>query len=100
MTTRDPRINLDIARYSELLGKTARTPEEEELFQRLSTELDTQLQPGESAEANLVEQSYQKALQEVVLPDLKQKLADLEKNPSVTADTRAEIVRLFGLTSR
>jgi predicted ATPase len=100
VTTRDRRINLDIARYSELLGQTERTPEEEELFQLLSSQLDTQLQPGESAGANIARQTYRKALEQVVLPDLKQKLAAFEKDHTVTVAAREEMARLLGLTSR
>ncbi len=97
VSTRDPKVTTQVDRYSILLGKPNRTAAEEIEFKKLGTELGDQLSTAETPVSRIVEKTFERTLNEIVLPELHKKLADFEINPETTVEARKAVANLLGL---
>jgi uncharacterized protein (TIGR02646 family) len=97
VSTRDPEVTSQIDRYSELLGKTERNSDEETEFRSLGARLGSQLASTETPVSQMVEKTFERTLNEIVLPELKQKIAEFENSSMATAEARTAVANLLGL---
>jgi energy-coupling factor transporter ATP-binding protein EcfA2 len=87
VTSRSPGSETPIHRYTELLGRSTRTADEEQELQALAGHLKTALQPGENELERAVEQAVTKVLREMAL-QIDPELLDLE--------ARRQLQEIFG----